>query len=279
MQTDNTTRDHKDVLTRHRRDRRAVTTLAGAPNQARSPAFLGALVGTDSGRACLPLPFPSLRGRGREARSAPATRVPSSSKFGAAAAPHAEFGTDHPSRSKSAPEKRDSGVPSRARARIPGIRSATFWPQHDADHRGPARPSSAPLGPLRHPSAPARLPSPQLLSPRPTHLGSGRLRSPRVESAMWTPGAYCKAIRVGSPVASLGRSLCLAPAALPWAPKASGHRPLVLAGPPQGRGGAVSKGGALGAGQGSRRSWTKGPSWSGRRGYSKKARLWKIGCH
>lgn len=138
-------------------------------------------MGTDSGRACLPLPFPSLRGRGREARSAPATRVPSSSKFGAAAAPHAEFGTDHPSRSKSAPEKRDSGVPSRARARIPGIRSATFWPQHDADHRGPARPSSAPLGPLRHPSAPARLPSPQLHALLTWRVGGSALRalSPR----------------------------------------------------------------------------------------------------
>lgn len=79
--------------------------------------------------------------------------------------------------------------------------------------------------------------------------------------------------------ASLSRSLCLAPGALPWAPKASGHRPLVLAGPPQGRGGAVSEGGALGAGQGSKRSWTKGPSWSGRKGYSKKVRLWEIGCH
>lgn len=191
---------------------------------------------TQAGLASLPLPFPSSRRRGREARSVHATRVPSSSKFGAAAAPHAEFGTDHPSRSKSAPEKRDSGVPSRARARIPGIRSATFWPQRDADHRGPARPSSAPLGSLRHPSVP---------------LGSPPLSS--YPHALLTWGVGGSALRALSP--RCGRREPIEKRS-GWAPQSRLSRPLFVSGarraplgsqglrapPPRSRGASPGKG-------------------------------------
>lgn len=51
----------------------------------------------------------------------------------------------------------------------------------------------------------------------------------------------------------------------PGLPKASGRRPLVLAGPPQGRGGAVSGGGAWGRGEEAGGVLDQGPSWSGRR--------------
>lgn len=121
--------------------------------------------------------------------------------------------------------------------------------------RTPARPSSAPLGISRPSSAPLR----SAPLPRPTHLGSGRLRSTNAEFRVRAPAARCKASRVGCPSArpSASRSLCLA-AALPWAPKASGHRPLVLAGPPQGRGGASSGAWLGGAGRGGRRSGVRG---------------------
>lgn len=173
-------------------------------NQAWSLAFPGSLRrGLRHRPGSPPAPVPLVkRRRRREARRAQATRSLSTSKFGAAAAPHqhAEFGADHRSRSECAAEQRDSGIAFRARACIPSVGSAVYRPQHeDADPFGPARPSSAQLGP-------PRLGSPPLsLLPRSTHA----------EFRMRAPAARCKATRVGHPSSRpLGRSLCLA-AALP----------------------------------------------------------------
>lgn len=117
---------------------------------------------------------------------------------------------------------------------------------------GPPRPSSAPLG---H----ARLPSPPLSS-SPTPYSPEEWEAPLYERRVQDAG--CVSPLQKEPGrrpqrASLGRSLCLA-AALPWAPKASGRRPLVLAGPPQGRGGASSGAWLGGAGRGGRRSRARG---------------------
>lgn len=101
----------------------------------------------------------------------------------------------------------------RARACIPSVRSAEYRPQHeDADSYGPVRPSSAQLGTPRPRSAP--LPSAPL--PRPTHLGSGRLRSTNAESRMRAAAARCKAIRVGYPSARTSAALCV------WRPRSPG---------------------------------------------------------
>lgn len=235
MQTDNTTRDHKDVFTKHRRDRRAVTTLAGAPNQARSPAFSGALVGTDPGRACLPpAPVPLVK----KTRAGSAIR-PCNTR--------SEFvkvwgGGCTPRRVRYRPPLPVQERPRKAglRCAFPSARPHSRYPLRyvlAAACCRPPRPRSALFGPARLSSAslgPARLPSPQLLSPRPTHLGSGRLRSPRVEFAMWTPGAYCKAIRVGSPVARLSAALCVwCPPRSPGLPRPPGTAPSFSRGLPR----------------------------------------------
>lgn len=205
-------------------------------------------------------------GRRREAQRAHATHAPSSSKLGAAAAPYTEFSTDHHSRSSPRQAGLRCGVPSArphsshplryvlasaqgCRPRLPG--SALF---------GPARPYSASLGP-------ARLPTPQLLSHALLTWGVGgsALGS---ESAMWAPGAYCKAIRVGSPAVLLSAALCVwRPASLPWAPKG------LRAPPPRSRGASPGKGrGGVGGrsleGRGEETGGVldQGPSCSGRRG-------------
>lgn len=151
MQTDNTSRDHKDIFTRHKRHRRAVTTPAGAPNQARSPVFPGGLVGADTGRARLLLRFPSSKedeGGKRSRLMQPTLQVRQSLgrrlHHTLTSVPTTTPGPRVPQKS------RTPGVASRARARIPAIRSAMYWPRHKDAHPaawlGPLRPRSALLG-------------------------------------------------------------------------------------------------------------------------------------
>lgn len=133
----------------------------------------------------------------------------------------------------------------RARACIPSVRSAVYRPQHeDADSYGPVRPSSAQLGTPRPRSAP--LPSAPL--PRPTHLGSGRLRSTNAESRMRAPAARCKAIRVGYRSARTSAALCVWRPRSPGLPRPPGAAPSFSRGlPREGEGrprGVALRGGA-----------------------------------
>lgn len=161
------------------------------------PGFSRGTGGRRHRRGSPPAPVPLIkRGRRREARQALATGVSSSSKFGAAAAPHAKFGTDHPSQSKSAPREARLRcglvwLPESAPAfqtSAPLCPGGSMRMPTPAAPLGPPRPRSALFGTPRPRSAP--LPSPQLLSHALlTWRVGGSARSPHAESATRALGA------------------------------------------------------------------------------------------